>query len=65
MAESDRDKSMRVVGQLQAAVQMLEMINVPHRDKRTAELKNAAQSLLNKAMLAAWERADEVDDGRP
>jgi hypothetical protein len=63
VADSERDKQMRLVGELRCVVQILEMINVPHEDRRVAELKDSAQALLRKAMLAAWERADSMGSG--
>ena len=58
MADTNRDIAMRAVGSLQAALQLLENINLPHEQKRTRDLVGLAQHTLNKAMLAAWEEAD-------
>lgn len=55
--DGSRDAAMRLVGQLQAALQMVEMVKVPNEDKRTLELVNLSLTSLNKAVLAAWERA--------
>lgn len=62
VAETKRDEYMRLVGELKAAVQLVEMINVPREDKRVAELKDSGQRLLNKAMLAAWEHAHSASE---
>ena len=60
MADSERDKAMRVVGALQAATQALEMVTVPHEQRRVRELVELAKHTANKAMLAMWEEADRL-----
>lgn len=62
MADTDRDKAMRVVGQLIAACQALEIVNVPHQYKRVRDLIDIAQTTANKAMLAMWDEADKPAD---
>jgi hypothetical protein len=47
--------AMRLTGQLQAAHQLVELIHVPHGNKRVKDLVDSANDLLRKAMLAAWE----------
>ena len=64
MASTKRDAAMRLVGQLQAAVQLIEMINVPNDNKRVGELKDFSQRILHKAMLAAWESAETQEAPR-
>lgn len=58
MADTERDKFMRLTGRLDAALDLVEKIEVPHDEKRIRELKAIAESALRKAMLAAWETAD-------
>lgn len=50
-----RDAAMRLTGQLQAAHRLVESINVPPENKHVRDLVESANSLLRKAMLAAWE----------
>jgi hypothetical protein len=59
MADNDRDKLMRLAGMLVAASNMIEQINVPPEERRVRDLVETANNALRKAMLAAWESADE------
>lgn len=47
--------AMRLTGQLQAAHQLVETINVPPDKRGLRDLVESANSLLRKAMLLAWE----------
>jgi hypothetical protein len=51
-----RDELMRIVGQLQAATQLVEMVNVKTGPLRA--LVEVAGTTLNKAMLEAWAQAE-------
>jgi hypothetical protein len=58
MTKDEKDTlcdAMRLTGQLQAAHQLVEVIHVPHDNKRVKELVEIANESLRKAMLAAWE----------
>lgn len=64
MADSPRDTLMRLTGELKGALQLLEGINVPHGQKRVYDLVDTALRTTRKAMLAAWEEADRVTEGK-
>lgn len=58
MADTPRDQMMRVAGQLLAACNLLEHLNVPHDQRLVHNLVENGATLIRKAMLAAWESAD-------
>jgi hypothetical protein len=50
---------MRLTGMLTAACNMVEQINVPPEQRRVRDLVESANNLLRKAMLAAWDAAED------
>lgn len=60
MADTQRDIRMRLTGELKAAQQLVEMINVPTEERRIRDLVESASNLLRKAFLAAWESAEDA-----
>jgi hypothetical protein len=52
------ERSMRMVGGIQAVSDAAKALQCMPCDKRTAELLDLARATLNKAMLACWEYAE-------
>ena len=64
MADSKRDELMRVVGQVKAATQILECVNVPPGVPTIRTLLEVAETTLRKAMLEAWSQAEQQPSER-
>lgn len=62
-ATENREKTMRLTGQLMAAVEVLKMArsHLMPSDRRTRDLIDGAQVLADKAVLSAWEHAQSIE----
>ena len=50
---------MRMAGKFEAALATVEAIQPDHDDKHLRDLREVASTALRKAMLLAWQMADE------
>jgi len=64
MADTNRDKLMRLVGRLHVAQDLAEHAEVPYDMPEVSALTDSAAKLLRQAMMQVWQTADMTSEAK-